>query len=218
MKHAADTQFEESTIKAVHAYKDGGWQIEKEDGWAFYIPPESPVEPKPGMTVRMYGKGIGYTVRGVTLDGQVVYYRTEEEDIRHSEERRYGKDVDDLLRKWDADEIVWSCEMGGISPGYEQAIQITAFEVLRYLAKEKPDPLSLEDSEKWKAFKAGLESAIFPKLKYLGLSGAQWGGACNLAFMFYHKGPIEAVKSIPEDRKMQVSKHFPSAPKESEAA
>ena len=48
----------------------------------------------------------------------------------------YGKDAVEWLRRWDAGEGVWSIEMGGIGPGYEQCIQITAAEILRYMIAE----------------------------------------------------------------------------------
>jgi hypothetical protein len=73
-----DTQFEEVGIKAV-AKEGDGWTVQREDGWSFYVPP-SPVTPKPGMLARFYGRGIGYIVRGLTLGGVVVFYRSEAED------------------------------------------------------------------------------------------------------------------------------------------
>ena len=54
--------------------------ITNDDGWSFYVPADSPVEPAVGMSCRMYGRGIGAPVRGLFLAGERVYYRTADED------------------------------------------------------------------------------------------------------------------------------------------
>lgn len=91
----ADHERYEYTIQRVQK-SDRGWTIEFDGAHCFFIPAESPVEPKPGMTMTHFGRGIGYEVRGVLLDGQCVYYRTEEEqkaknkadtEARHAEQR-----------------------------------------------------------------------------------------------------------------------------------
>ena len=86
-----DLEYQDRTISSV-TREPGGWVIGSTDGWgAFFVPDSSPVEPKPGMSVRFYGRGLGYTVRGLLLDGRIVYYRTADEDAakarREAEER-----------------------------------------------------------------------------------------------------------------------------------
>lgn len=79
-----DTQFEEVTLVKVE--REGGWwNVTRSDGFSFGF--EDPgFEPKVGDVARFYGKGIGYSVRGLTLNGRVVFYRTaEEEEQRHRE-------------------------------------------------------------------------------------------------------------------------------------
>jgi hypothetical protein len=80
-----DTQFEDSTIKSVRQYEDGGgWSFTKSDGWSFGVPKDSPVVPTVGMSVRLYGKGVGYSVRGLFLDGNKVFYKTiAEQELKH---------------------------------------------------------------------------------------------------------------------------------------
>ena len=53
--------------------------ITGESGWSLFVPEDSPVKPAVGMVARFYGRGIGYPVRGLFLDGQRVFYRTEAE-------------------------------------------------------------------------------------------------------------------------------------------
>lgn len=205
-----DADFEETTLKTVTPEKSGGWSIQRDDGWSFFVPEGSP-EPKPGMTARFYGKGLGYAVRGLLLDGQCAFYRTAEDYERHDKEQRYGKDCADLLARWDAGKSVWSIELGGIGPGYEQAIQITGFEFLRAMLSVAPDAARWkDDTEAWKADRAAVEAIAGPVVEPLGLSGAQWGAGLNMAAVFYKNGPVAAMEMVDSDRRIQVSKSLPS--------
>lgn len=208
-----DNQFEDVKIASVEGSRDKGWRLNREDGWTFHIDKDSPVEPAAGMTARLYGKGIGYSFRGVFLDGQKVFYRTATEDEEHRDIEMYGADAADWLARWDAGRGVWSIEMGGMGPGYEQCIQITAAEVLRHLLDAKYDPSLWQDSDVWKRDRDAIEKAGFAneRIEALGLSGAQWGAAVSLATKLYMDGPrkIMAEPSI-KDRHIQVSRTFPS--------
>jgi hypothetical protein len=206
-----DEQYEDATIKSVRKGGDG-WSFERHDGWSFFVPADSPIEPAPGMTVRLYGKGIGYRVRGLFLDGQEVFYRTEAEDDEKRECDTYGSDAADWLSRWDKGDSVWSIEMGGIGPGYEQAIQITAAETLRHLLKSKYDAAAWKDKEQWSKDREKIERALFDNetVGKLGLSGAQFGAALSLAINLYRDGP-RGVMTHPDvkDRHIQVSRRFP---------
>lgn len=74
-----DTEFEEITIAGVTDEDGKGWAIERSDGWSFFVPPTSPVVPRIGDTARFYGRGIGRPVRGLAINGTVVFYRTNAE-------------------------------------------------------------------------------------------------------------------------------------------
>lgn len=203
-----DTEFQDATISAVRP-EESGWSITRDDGWSFLVPKDSPVAPVPGMAVRFYGPGVGYPVRGLALDGVTVFYRSAADDKVHQSQELYGKDAADVLARWDAGRSVWSVEMGGLGPGYEQALQITAFEILRHLLAAKYDAATWTASEVWKADMEKIEKAVFPVVDGLGLSGAQWGGALQIAARLYRDGPITFIKSVPEDRKIQVAKDWP---------
>lgn len=210
-----DKQFEEVAIEKVEAEASGGWSLRRADGWSFWCPPDSPVEPKAGMTARFYGRGIGSSVRGLYLDGQRVFYRTEAEEAEHAEIQSYGKDAADWLARWDAGKGVWSIEMGGLGPGYEQAIQITAAEVLRHLLAENYDHSAwVADNDTWLRDREMIEKAGFanPKIEKLGLSGAQWGAAMQLATKLFMDGPRKIMTDpAVKDRHIQVNSHFPIA-------
>jgi hypothetical protein len=79
MDKTYDVEYEEDRITAVEGNRRKGWGITRENGWCFYVPAHSLIEPKVGMMARFYGRGIGYTVRGLDLDGIQVFYRTPEQ-------------------------------------------------------------------------------------------------------------------------------------------
>lgn len=214
MNAERDEHFEETTISKVRADGDG-WTIERADGWSFFVPAESPIEPKEGMSARFYGKGIGHSVRGLFLGGVKVFYRTEAEEKEKQEIDLYGADAADWLRRWDDGRTVWTIEMGGLGPGYEQCIHITAAEILRHLLDAQYDAAAWADQEVWKRDRDQIENYGF-KNKVIeglgGITGAQWGAALNLATQFYKRGPRELMKDERvKDRKIQVSRKFPVA-------
>jgi hypothetical protein len=208
-----DDAFEETTIDSVHA-ETSGWQITRADHWSFFVPPDSPVIPKGGMVARFYGKGIGFGVRGLFLDGHKVFYRTEAEDKIHREIEMYGSDAVDWLKRWDEGRTVWSIEMGGLGPGYEQCIHITCAEILRVMLEGKFDHSKWSDKDQWKRDRDAISDLVMavPAVKALGLSGAQWGGALNVASNLYMHGPRKLLTDERvKDRHIQVSNNFPHA-------
>ncbi|WP_428491632.1 hypothetical protein [Rhodopila sp.] len=202
-KHESDTEFEEVKAGEVTAYPDGGWNIRRDDGWSFFVPANSPATPKVGDTCRFYGKGIGYAVRGLTINGEVVFYRTLDEEQDHQEHESYGTLPQDVIDKWDAGKTVWSIEMGGFGPGYEQAIQVTAIEILRQMIAETADASCWDKGGGMRAYADTLHEKIGDKLSSLGLSGAQFGAAVSIAARIYKDGPREFVRTTPSDRKIQ---------------
>lgn len=127
----------------------------------------------------------------------------------------YGRDADEWLRRWDAGEIVWSIEMGGIGPGYEQCIQITAAEILRHMIEKKyKRDLWVIDNRRWRKDCDAIETFGHSNktIKALGLSGAQWGAALSLAAQLYRRGPADLLMDErAQDRKIQTRREMPQA-------
>ena len=129
------------------------------------------------------------------------------------QEKIYGKDSKEWLKRWDNGDAVWSIEMGGLGPGYEQAIQITFVEMLRYLFNKNYNTTTWNDKEIWKADLKKMETYAFSNetIKKLGLSGAQWGAAMNLAIIFYKRSPVNIMNDDQvKNRHIQINKYFPS--------
>jgi hypothetical protein len=68
-----ETQYEEVRLEKVRRLAKG-WEVQRSDGWWFYVPAEYGVEPRAGMLARVYSNGIGFPIRGLDLDGQRVFY------------------------------------------------------------------------------------------------------------------------------------------------
>lgn len=125
-----DKEYREVLIASVGGSKSDGWSITDEDGWSLGVDGDSPVEPKPGMVARMYGRGIGYAVRGLTLDGQIVRYTSPEEQAaqdaqrsRDYEERRKKIALEPTVPERQVDGFHWTEDMrqiSGFGGGYER--------------------------------------------------------------------------------------------------
>lgn len=114
----------------------------------------------------------------------------------------------DALARWDAGATIWSVEMGGLGPGYEQVIQVMAFEIIRMLvASQLPEDTDAAWSNRMSIIRDALMT--HPVVQALSPSGAQVGAALNLAAIVTRQGYARAL-AVPEiqDRLIQVSKTF----------
>lgn len=206
-----DTEFIEETITEVESQPSGSYAI-RCGGWWIECGDETPIVPAVGMVAREYGRGIGAPVRGLFIEGHRFWYRTEAEDKEHHEIMRYGADVRDWLVRWDRGDTVWSIEMGGLGPGYEQCIHITAAEIVRWFADQNADASLWDDEDATKPIFDRMEKSVskVEAVKKLKLSGAQWAAACNLASMIYRQGPRAMMKDDRvKNRHIQVCRVFP---------
>ena len=85
-----DNQYEITTIKSVSGSAPN-WTFEREDGWSFSFTHKN-IVPKVGDSVRFYGKGTGYTVRGLFVNGKKVFYRTKAQQV--AKDNKYFADQD----------------------------------------------------------------------------------------------------------------------------
>jgi len=77
-RYETDPQFETHTIASFRGEKDGSHSLAFEDGWSFHMP-ACGFAPEVGQPARLYGRGIGYEVRGLIVNDREVFYRTEAE-------------------------------------------------------------------------------------------------------------------------------------------
>lgn len=107
----------------------------------------------------------------------------------------------DALARWDKGWNVFTIEMGGLGPGYEQCIHIAVFELIRDHVDDGKFPT--ERDEKWG------DMTLDRVNDQLGLSGAQAGAAKHLAYRYLQNGWKKTVEEVDSDRRIQVNKEFP---------
>lgn len=120
-----------------------------------------------------------------------------------------------ILKAWDEGGVVHTIEMGGLGPGYEQALQILAIECMR----EGIDvPLEGDTDEKrYAAWDEICSRAVKRADDDLGgVSGAQFGAAKWLSWKWLHGCGAEELqeqcrKRGEDDRCIMVSRHWPKA-------
>lgn len=120
----------------------------------------------------------------------------------------HAMNAEEQLRRWDSGDSIWTIEMGGLGPGYEQAIQVAAIELLRdEIGKPLPEQGDPEANRKWG--QSTIQRIDKPG-NHMGLSGAQWGAARFLAYKWIKIGP-KALMGDPayKDRHIQASQHWP---------
>ena len=130
----------------------------------------------------------------------------------------YCETAREALEAWDRGDSVFTLEMGGLGPGYEQCIHVAAFEVVRDMLNEPVPPEG--DKEAWKAWSLKADVALHRADKFpgMGMSGAQAGAAKSLALQFLRHGPrafLEWLKTTAPDRVadiMQVPREMPRPP------
>lgn len=75
-----DKQFQEHKIEQVEPARDGSWAVMFDSCLTLWVTSEHcKVAPQVGETLRSYGRGFGYEVRGIAINGRVYRYRTEAE-------------------------------------------------------------------------------------------------------------------------------------------
>lgn len=135
----------------------------------------------------------------------------------------YHETPAEALAAWDRGEVVWSVEMGGLGPGYEQAIQVCAFEMLRDLLASGivlPRDIPDQDAPEVKAVKQRFRDITDATVHRLddelgGMSGAQVGAAksiCGMTMRFGWREALESARKQDPDRLIQVSRCWPNVP------
>lgn len=120
---------------------------------------------------------------------------------------------EDVIAAWDEGQSVWSVELGGLGPGYEQCIQLMGFEAWKLMRTNPPaDGWDGLEGDAWRTYRDSIE-AMEPLrgiVDKLGVSGAQFGAAMNIASVFARQGYAAGMAKAPKDRHIQVSKNFPA--------
>ena len=71
---------------------EGRYSVQRDDGWWSGFE-KTDFLPMVGDWIVTYGRGMGQPVRGIDIEGEEVYYRTEPEDTRKREEEQKARDA-----------------------------------------------------------------------------------------------------------------------------
>lgn len=120
--------------------------------------------------------------------------------------------VKEWLEAWDRGESVPTIEMGGMGSDYEQALQICAFECVRFaLANEEEfrRVIAIEDEDErqaeWRKWNEKIDAFLFAgPCKNLGLSGAQVSSAKNITSVVMLGGLIKMEDEEIKDRRILI--------------
>lgn len=119
--------------------------------------------------------------------------------------------IDQAVAAWKAGDIVWSAELGGLGPGYEQAIQVLLWEFMAAWGNRNlPEP---EGENYPPEFVKAFDEVVHELSPTCGgFSGAQAGAAKGTAWNFLKYGYRHMMEKLPKDRHIMVSRRFPHAP------
>lgn len=186
-----DSQYQEHVVAKVDA--DGSFTMD--DGWSFGgIPDGCAVRPTVGATVRLYGRGTGYPVRGLAIDGEVAYYRTEAEDRAKHEADQAAREIEKTAAWERAGRAEYEEKFATLPPVFQKRLarfasnradfakQFGAYEMASCVDAVKIAD-ALKTPEKVREFVAlswAEQIALVPGLDE-GHSGNTFGMACRLA-------------------------------------
>lgn len=201
-----DLQFESHSVKTVTAVEDG-WDVRFEGGLCLWVPNDRCQQaPIPGDTMRLYGRGLGYPVRGITIGHHYVYrYQTEAEaDAERiaSIEASKAKKVRDFeanlptfeasVQALDAPFRVrmrrflrrdgWGAEFGG----YELFVCQEAQKIIARLR-------TVEEVKAFHAANCDAQKELVPELDADNHSGNTFGAATMLAHVYLTDKSLAAV-------------------------
>lgn len=204
-----DSEYQTDTIKRVRDHReDGGFVIELADGGALSVPnPNRHAPPATGDIVRLYGKGIGYPVRGVAIASTTYHYCSPEDQRAkerlelaemHRERRetfererpeylarieRLPAEFQARMRRFPTVVKDWDIEYG--------SYELFCCEEALKIADAVDDGRAVD-----RFYKAGIDKQkeMIPTLDYDDHSGNTFGAACHLA-MVYLDRPDLVVKA-----------------------
>jgi len=116
----------------------------------------------------------------------------------------YPKTAKQALDKFEKGECLIAVELGGIGPGYEQAIWNGIFKMIR--------AYHTEDIDNWiegNRFSREVDEKLSIVCKGDGLSGAQAQAIKMTAYQVMKYGWRHMIEKAPEDRRITISRDFP---------
>jgi hypothetical protein len=200
-----DGERRETLLTKVDASADG-YSVTSDDGWSFWVSAEHGVAPMVGDAFVTWGS-IGRSVRGVAVNGSVLYYRTHDEqrshELRQADERKAEQVAEYEGKRADFDARVAALPVplrervdgfrarGGDAWRWEfESYELMVCEEAARLAAAFPKAAALRKFAKLRDYDA--QKAAYPAMDN-GHSGNSWGASVSLALMLH-----EHPESVPQ--------------------
>lgn len=214
-----DMEFEETSIAKVEE-DETSYIITREEGWCFSVDKKHGIEPKRGMKARFYGRSIGFPVRGLMLDGKMVFYKTpteqEEEHKKWIEKTReeYLGEYKKLMIKIKEEETFETIDISGMGGGYERCCQLMLRAGREYLKNERNFAWDYKQYENvYGICSSKSEEAKKLDTVLLDAAGGDCSGAMHQAVInhlaFIHKNGYEKWLEKGSDRRYRYPKELP---------
>jgi hypothetical protein len=108
---------------------------------------------------------------------------------------------EEVIDKWKKGESLFTVELGGLGPSYEQALQNFLFDLFAYLVDNKIPIKKLTTGKKYSKIYYDICSKVTDGRD---LSGAMFDVAKGTAYQFYRYGYKEMMNKAPNDRTIQI--------------
>lgn len=120
MTYPDDEEFVEHVLSSV-AVDGDGWLVSVSDGGYLFVQKYNGT-PRVGSRARFYGRGFGYPVRGIFIDGVQVRYRTR---AQHEQDMRDHAEADDrrLKDEFERDGSELDARVAALPPVFQARIQ-----------------------------------------------------------------------------------------------
>lgn len=127
------------------------------------------------------------------------YLAKKKNDLLVTHKMKETMTLKQAVKQYDSGSPIWSIEMGGLGPGYEQGIQLSCFEIIKKLKFIAPKGNQATINKR-------LDDAlsIVDKRHNIGHSGASAGASMWLAYKFMKTGYAETINTAPKNRLIQV--------------
>jgi hypothetical protein len=190
-----DEDRDDTTIERVEPTK-GGWSITRADHWSCFVSDEYGVEPKVGDRFSSWG---GTFMRGMAINGHVLFYRTPaEQEIEHEQERARMKA--NRVAEYEGKRSEYDAKVAALPAPLRERVE--AFRAFKPEWRWEYEPYELACCEEAARLAAHFKTVdalkAFSKLGYdeqkaeypemdSGHSGNTWGMSIRLAWLLIAK-------------------------------
>lgn len=190
----SDHEYREEIIDKVEE-SESGYAL-GHGGWTLWCPKVEGITPKVGDVLRTWGKGIGFAVRGIAINGQIVRYETRQEMEDRNARELFEREMEQLT-KAESERQANDARIAALPDVFQRRIQrfrngnpefwwkhqpyelfVCEQAVLIAQAMKSPDDVPAFAKLSWEQ-----QKLVVPELDG-GHSGNTFGAACRLAHWY----------------------------------